>query len=170
MRPLAFVLLVVTSLIYPSISYAETPEAQEALSIQGIATIELKIGNKQYLKGLELALIPEAVVPKLKEIRNTRWLEEASRFNFGAGYYYLDLNSIGYFAVKNAITRSKTNAKGAYQFTNIPEGNYRIYGQYKSRYASGYWLIPVEITKESKTIRIDINNENFEEIYNRDVR
>jgi hypothetical protein len=138
--------------------------------ITGQAIIELRVGVKQYLKGMGLALIPESSVAELKDIRNKRWLESASRLKFNAGYYYLDLKSIGYFASQQAVLRAKTDAEGKYSLEGITKGNYRIYAQYKSRYAAGYWLIPVKITSESENITVNINNENLEEIYNRQLK
>ncbi|MEM6885080.1 MAG: hypothetical protein AAF571_08610 [Verrucomicrobiota bacterium] len=145
-----------------------TPPTGATISGQG--TIELRINVTQYLKGMGLALVPESFVPELKEIRNKRWLESASRLRFNAGYYYLDLKSIGYFASTNAVQITKSDAEGKYSFTGVEPGKYRIYGQYKSRYAAGYWLIPVEIKSIDDQISIDINNENLEEIYNREAQ
>lgn len=146
------------------------PEATSGASISGQAIIELRVGIKQYLKGMEIALIPEAAADRLKEIRDERWLEQASRLKFNAGYYYLDLNAIGYYAVQNAVARTKSDAEGKFTFTGIQPGTYRLYAQYKSRYAAGYWLIPIEVTSPSDEITMDINNENLEEIYNRETR
>jgi len=147
---------------------AESVPARATISGQGM--IELRIDVTQYLKGMGLALVPEAAIAELKKIRNTRWLENASRLKFNAGYYYLDLKSIGYFASTNAVQITKSNDKGRYTFKGIAPGKYRIYGQYKSRYAAGYWLIPVEIKSVTDQITVDINNDNLEEIYNRELK
>jgi len=146
------------------------PDTLPGATISGEAIIELKVGVKQYLKGMEMALISDSKAAQLKEIRDNRWLEQASRVKFDAGYYYLDLNAIGYFAVENAVARAKTDASGQFRFTGIQPGKYRIYAQYKSRYAAGYWLIPVEIKTIEDSIQQDINNSNLEEIYNREIR
>lgn len=146
------------------------PEIPPGATITGQAIIELKVGVKQYLKGMEMVLIPNSKAAQLKEIRDNRWLEQASRVKFDAGYYYLDLNAIGYFAVKNAVAHAKTDPNGAFKFSGLQPGKYRIYAQYKSRYAAGYWLIPVEIKSLEDSVQQDINNSNLEEIYNREIR
>lgn len=146
------------------------PAAKVGAEISGQATIELRIGVNQYLKGMGLALIPETSVEELKKIRNERWLDSASRLKFNAGYYYLDLNAIGYFASQQAVQKTTCDAQGKFTFTGVPEGKYRIYGQYKSRYAAGYWLIPVSVKAFDQNITVNINNENLEEIYNRELK
>lgn len=147
-----------------------TPESSEGATISGQAVIELRVGIKQYLKGMEIALIPESAAARLKEIRDQRWLEEASRLKFNAGYYYLDLDALGYFAVKNAVSKTKSDAEGKFLLSGLTPGDYRIYAQYKSRYAAGYWLIPVKISTPTDSVKQDINNDNLEEIYNRQTR
>lgn len=169
-----FVACTILSISTSSLSAQEIEEAPPTeipgATISGQAIIELKVGVKQYLKAMEIALIPESKAERLKEIRDKRWLEQASRVQFDAGYYYLDLNAIGYFAVENAVARAKTDDKGNFQFTGISPGKFRIYAQYKSRYAAGYWLIPVEVASPDDSITRDINNDSLEEIYNREIR
>ncbi|MEM1159236.1 MAG: hypothetical protein AAGH72_13395 [Verrucomicrobiota bacterium] len=163
-------LLPVSSLLAEAASGDQPANMTTGATISGQGTIELRIDVTQFLKGMGLALIPEGVVTELKEIRNKRWLESASRLKFNAGYYYLDLKSIGYFASSKAVQITRSDAEGNYTFTGIAPGQYRIYGQYKSRYAAGYWLVPVEVQSVDDQINIDINNGNLEEIYNREVK
>lgn len=154
-----------------TVSPKSTPEPPiTGALISGKGTIELRIDVTQKLKGMELALISEDKVESLKEIRNKRWLESSSRLKFNDGYHYLDLKSIGYFASTNAVQKTVTNEEGEFTFSGVASGKYRIYGQYKSRYAAGYWLVPVEVKSVDDKITIDINNENLEEIYNRELR
>jgi len=168
---LSFVFLVQASLLSEESEPAATTEpAPKGATITGQGTIELRINATRYLRNMGLALLPESKVTELKEIRNNRWLENASRLKFNAGYYNLDLKSIGYFASCNAVQVIKSDEEGKYRFTAVAPGQYRIYGQYKSKYASGYWLIPVNVQSEDDRIEININNENLEEIYNREVR
>lgn len=148
----------------------EMPARPAGATITGQGTIELRIDVTQYLKEMGLVLIPESAAAELKDIRNKRWLDSASRLKFNAGYYYLDLKSIGYFAVQNAVQRTKTDTEGRFTFNGIQPGKYRIYGQYKSRYAAGYWLIPVEVKTLEDKLTINIDNENLEEIYNRELK
>jgi len=167
-----FLFSIVPALIVSSV-FAQTETEEEMApggSLSGTAVIELRVGVRQFLQGMEIALIPEEQANALKKIRNQRWLEQASRLRFNAGYYYLDLNAIGYFAVQHAVKRGKTDAQGRYEITQIPPGKYRLYAQYKSRYAAGYWLIPVEIPSIESNVTQDINNDNLEEIYNRETR
>lgn len=165
------VFILISSIVIAASAVASEEQAESPpVSINGQATIELKVGVKQYLKGLELALIPEDLADDLKEIRDRRWLDQASRIKFNDGFFYLDLNSIGYFAVQNAVQRTKADNEGRFAFTSVPSGAYRIYAQYKSRYAAGYWLVPVTVTDPNATITQNINNENLQEIYNREIR
>ncbi len=166
---------VLLAVLLPTEIHAKDPETKteiekEGASIVGQAIIELNVGVKQYLKGMELVLLPESVAGEIKEIRNTRWLESASRLNFNAGYEYLDLAAMGTHAVTHALDRARTDAEGKYFFHHVEPGHYRIYAQYKSRYAAGYWLIPIHVVSPTDTIKVDINNGNLEEIYNRNLR
>lgn len=143
----------------------QTPAAVET-TVSGTATIELRSDVKQYLSGLELILIPETAAPELRKVREDRWRERASRFRFNDGYNNLDLQAIGVAAVKQEIARTTVKADGTYKFSDVKPGSYRIYGQYKSKYAAGYWLIPVVIKKAGENPVIDIHNGNLAEIYN----
>lgn len=150
----------------PSPPAPPQPAAAVESTISGTATIELRSEVKQYLSGLELVLIPETAAPELRKIREDRWRERASRFRFNDGYNNLDLQAIGVAAVKKEIARTTVKADGTYKFNGLKPGSYRIYGQYKSKYAAGYWLIPVVIKKAGDSPVIDINNGNLAEIYN----
>jgi len=144
-----------------------TPPATAAEpSISGKATIVLRSDVEQYLSGLELLLIPDAAAPEIRKVREDRWRERASRFRFNDGYNNLDLQAIGVTAIKHEIARTTVGPEGQYQFKDIKPGAYRIYGQYKSKYAAGYWLIPVTIKKAGDSVKLDIQNSNLAEIYN----
>lgn len=143
-----------------------TPAPSTETSISGTAIIELRSEVKQYLSGLELVLIPASVAPEIRKVREERWRERASRFRFNDGYNNLDLQAIGATAVKNEIARTTVSAEGNYRFKDIKPGSYRIYGQYKSKYAAGYWLVPVTVKKIGESVTVDIHNGNLAEIYN----
>lgn len=160
-------------------STPETPPAAEAPkerpappvsatggTITGHATIELRNDRIQDLDGLELVLIPEAAAKAVTDMREERWRLLASRFNFNDGYNNLDLPAIGATAVKHGVARATADAEGRYTFTDVPPGKYRIYGQYKSMYAAGYWLLPVEVKKAGEVLKVDLGNANFAEVFN----
>jgi hypothetical protein len=142
------------------------PAAAAEPSISGKATIVLRSDVEQYLSGLELLLIPDAAAPEIRKVRENRWRERASRFRFNDGYNNLDLQAIGVTAIKHEIARTTVGPEGQYQFKDIKPGAYRIYGQYKSKYAAGYWLVPVTIKKAGEAVKLDIQNSNLAEIYN----
>jgi hypothetical protein len=148
---------------------AAEPEPEGAV-IQGQASVELRIQKKQVLGGIELVLVPEGAAERIITVRNQQWLTKASRFKFNDGYNNLDLNRIGGTAVSESVARTKANADGQYRFVGLEAGNYRLYGQYKSRYASGFWLVPVEITSPEDEIELDLSHENMHEIHNREMR
>jgi len=150
----------------PAPAAAPKPPVAVETTISGTATIELRSEVMQYLSGLELILIPESAAAELRKVREDRWRERASRFSFNDGYNNLDLQAIGVAAVKKEIARTTVKADGKYQFSGLKPGSYRIYGQYKSKYAAGYWLVPVVIKKSGDSPTVDINNGNLAEIYN----
>jgi hypothetical protein len=135
-------------------------------TIQGKAVIEMRNDTIQDLDGLELVLVPDAASREITKVREERWRLLASRFNFNDGYNNLDLQAIGATAVRLAVAQTKADASGVYAFRNVPPGSYRIYAQYRSMYAAGYWLIPVTVKEIGETITVDINNEKFAEVFN----
>lgn len=175
MSPRSFFLLLALGTFTPSPVPAADPAAPSSpgkpapvqSQVQGTCTIELKLnGTVQYLVGLGIAVVPESAVVDIKRVRNERWLLRASRSNFNDGFNDLDLNGIGGTAVQNALTTTKADEKGKYHFSGLPPGNYRLYAQYHSRYALGYWLAPFKIVRPTDTITLDLNNSNMEEAYN----
>ncbi|MDX6766149.1 MAG: carboxypeptidase-like regulatory domain-containing protein [Candidatus Methylacidiphilales bacterium] len=149
----------------PATTPPTAPATLEA-TLSGTATIELRSDVKQYLAGLELVLVPEPAAAEIKKVREERWRERASRFRFNDGFNNLDLQAIGVEAIRHEIARATVDASGKYQFKALKPGSYRIYGQYKSHYAAGYWLIPVVIKKAGEAVTLDIHNGNFAEVYN----
>lgn len=138
--------------------------------ISGHASVELRIDRTQVLSGIELVLIPADLEEDIMRIRNERWLILASRFNFNDGYNNLDLTRIGGHAVQHALATTRADAEGTYRFTGIDPGNYLIYGQYKSRYAAGFWLVPVTVESTDDELSIHLTQENMKEIHNRNLR
>ncbi len=149
---------------------ASIPEHEpEGAVLEGHASVELRIEKTQILGRIELVLVPEEASEKILTVRNQQWLIKASRFKFNDGYNNLDLKMIGGTAVEEAVARTRADAEGNYRFTGLTPGKYRLYGQYKSRYAAGFWLIPVEITSPDDEITLDLNHENMHEIQNREI-
>jgi len=134
--------------------------------IRGKAIIEMRNEMVKDLAGLELVLVPDDKAREITKVREERWRMLASRFNFNDGYNNLDLNAIGSTAVGLAVAQAKADDAGFYAFSNVPPARYRIYAQYKSMYASGYWLIPVEVKAVGDVVTVDINNDKFAEVYN----
>lgn len=134
--------------------------------IQGKAAIELKIGSTNPLDGLELVLCRPEVEKAVIETRDTKWLENASPRTFGNGYDNLDLHAMGRAALHYEVQRATTDGFGQFSLAGMPPGSYIIYGQYKSRYAAGYWLVPVTV-EAGKVTSLDLSNANMKEIYNR---
>jgi len=156
-------------------SCGKTKPAQESQAIQqpviqqgiqGKASITLKQGQTNPLDGLEMILCrPEAERPIL-DIRNEKWLELSTPRTFGDGYENLDLPAIGKAALPFEVQRTKTDGFGRFTFADTPPGPYLLYAQYKSRYAAGYWLIPVRVEAKQVT-PLEISNMNMKEIFNR---
>lgn len=134
--------------------------------IRGKAVIEMRNDQIRDLAGLELVLVPDDRAREITKVREERWRMRASRFNFDDGYNNLDINAIGSTAVELAVAQAKADQAGFYAFPNVPPGRYRIYAQYRSMYAVGYWLIPVEVKAVGDVVTVDINNDNFAEVYN----
>lgn len=134
--------------------------------IRGQAKIEMRNDTVRELGGLELVLLPEEAAARITQVRNERWRMRASRFNFDDGYNNLDIQAIGATAVSLAVAEAKADESGVFAFPNVPPGRYRLYAQYRSMYAVGYWLLPVEITKIGEVVTLDLNNENFAEVFN----
>lgn len=153
----------------PDIPPADQPEPAGA-SIEGTAQVELGIGKTQVLSGIEIALVAEAAAEKILTVRNQQWLMKASRFKFNDGYNNLDLPMIGGTAVKESLARAKADADGRFRLTGIEPGQYRLYGQYKSRYAAGFWLVPVEVTSMDDAITLNLTDTNMHEFHNREIR
>ncbi len=135
-------------------------------SVHGQATIEMKKGQIQTLNGLGIAVVPENACAEIKKIRDDRWLMQASRANFDDGFHNLDLDAIGGTAVAHAITTLKADAQGRFEIHGLSPGSYRLYAQYKSRYAIAYWLVPVVIKDTSQNLAVNIGTSNIEEAYN----
>ncbi|MDD5262482.1 MAG: hypothetical protein PHD76_11615 [Methylacidiphilales bacterium] len=135
-------------------------------SVHGQATIEMKKGQIQFLNGLGIAVVPENACAEIKKIRDDRWLMQASRSNFDDGFHNLDLDAIGGTAVAHAVTTLKADAQGRFEIHGLSPGSYRLYAQYKSRYAVGYWLVPVVIKDARQNLAINIGTPNIEEAYN----
>ncbi len=151
----------------------ESPQVDAEVAgaeVSGHATIELRIDRTQDLAGMQLVLVPPETANVIKTVRDERWLELASRFSFDDGYHNLDIQTIGYTAVQAAVARTRADAEGRFRFVGVQPGSYLIYGQYRSRYAVAYWLVPVEIGSVDDRIEIDINNNNFKEVHNLKMR
>lgn len=143
----------------------EGPKA-EPNSIRGRATIHLRgQGWDQVLGGMELSLVPAEFKANIIEVRDRRWRERAVNFNFSDGVRNLDLVAIGLEVKERRKMDVKADSDGFYIFKKVPAGKYVLYGQYKSRYAMGYWLIDVEMT-EGASPKIDIYNDNMAEAFN----
>lgn len=134
--------------------------------VTGKAIIELRNGVVRELAGLELVLVPDEAAREITKLRDERWRMRASRFNFNDGYNNLDLEAIGGLAVQRSVAFTRADANGVYRFRGVPPGKYRLYAQYRSMYAVGYWLLPVEIKGESDVVEMDLKNENFAEVFN----
>jgi hypothetical protein len=138
-----------------------------AQGVEGKATIVLKQGYVNPLDGLEVLICkPEGERPIL-ETREARWLEQATPRNFGDGYEHLDLVAIGLKAQEFEVARGRTDDFGRYQIELEP-GDYLLYAQYRSRYAAGYWLIPLTV-KADEAVTLDLSNANMKEVFNRRV-
>lgn len=144
----------------------EKPVASTPL-IKGSATMKLKNQHQSILNQMELVLVPSKKAAEFKAMRDERWRISASRANFNDGYNNLDLNALGLLAVRHSVLRAKTDDKGLFQFESVPVGSYLIYGQYKSKYAAAYWLVPVEIKKVGDVITLNLNESNIKEAHNR---
>lgn len=140
------------------------PEIKQG--IQGKATIELKMGNTNALDGLELLLCRPEAEKAVIETRDAKWLENASPRSFGNGYENLNLPAIGRAALPFEVKRATTDGFGQFSLADMPAGSYVIYGQYKSRYAAGYWLVPVTV-EAGKVTSLNLSNTNMKEVYNR---
>jgi hypothetical protein len=137
--------------------------------ITGQATIQLRNQLKSVLGRMELVLCPEAIQGEIKSTRDERWRLLASRANFNDGYNNLDLQAIGTVAVRQAVMRAKSNEEGVYRFEKVPAGSYVVYGQYRSKYAVAYWLVPVKVEagREGQEIKVDLNETNVKEAHNK---
>lgn len=149
---------------------SENDVPPEGAILKGTGSVELKINRVQILSNIELVLIPDEVAKKIKHVRDDRWLATSSRFSLNDGYNNLDLMAIGGTAVENAAARTRANEAGEFTFHGLEPGAYRLYGQYKSKYATGYWLVPVTIQSEEEELEVNLTHENMEEIYNRQIR
>lgn len=145
---------------------AEKPVVVTPL-IQGSATMKLRNQLQSILNRMELVLVPATKAAEFKTTRDECWRLSASRTNFNDGYNNLDLNALGSLAVRHSVLRAKTDDKGFYQFESVPVGSYLLYGQYKSKYAAAYWLVPVEIKKVGDVITLNLNESNVKEAHNR---
>lgn len=165
---LALLLIVTLSGCKPTVEIPEPPPLPELKQgIEGTARITLKQGYVNPLDGMEILICtPDAERPII-EARNAAWLERASPQNFADGYENLNLVAIGLRAQDFEVTRGRTDNFGRYQIELEP-GSYLLYGQYRSRYAAGYWLIPFEV-KPGQATQLDISNENMKEVFNRRI-
>jgi len=144
---------------------SEGPKA-EANSIRGRATIRLRGESwDQILRGMELVLVPASAKDEIIAVRDRTWRERAVDFDYSNGARNLDLVSIGLKAVSLKTDLVKTDAEGYYIFQKVKPGKYLIYGQYKSRYALGYWLVDVEV-KDGQSTVVNLKNDNMKEVYN----
>jgi len=148
---------------------AEVEKKKELVSpsIEGQATMKLRNDFESILNKMELALVPSEKAGEFKIVRDERWRFAASRANFNDGYNNLDLNALGHVAVKYAVKRAKTDEQGLFQFEQVPIGSYVLYGQYKSKYAAAYWLVPIKVSKVGDKIVINLNESNVKEAHNR---
>lgn len=174
MKP-AFSFLLLASLLVTFTSCKESPKAQEPQAskppvihqgIQGKASITLKQGQTNPLDGLEILLCKPEAEKAVIETRDAKWLENATPRSFGNGYDNLDLPAIGRAALPFEVQRTKTDGFGRFTLADTPPGSYVIYAQYKSRYAAGYWLIPIKVEADQVT-PLEISNDDMKEIYNR---
>ncbi|MEM9444010.1 MAG: carboxypeptidase-like regulatory domain-containing protein [Verrucomicrobiota bacterium] len=165
-------LLVLVTLSIPSLVISQETiktklESISVPSIKGKATVQLKIKKTpDTLKDIEIALCPASTASEIKAARERGWLRLAHPKRYNDGYENLDLVSIGTAAVKTAVARTKANDEGFYAFYDIDPGEYILYAQYKSKFASGYWVLPVTV-EEGMTVDQDFNTENFKEVYNK---
>lgn len=114
---------------------------------------------------MELVLVPESGKNEIITVRDRRWQDRAINFNFSDGVNNLDLVAIGLKAEELKTDLVKTDNQGYFIFRNVKPGKYVIYGQYKSRYALGYWLVDVEVT-DGQSVEMNIKNENMKEVFN----
>ena len=148
----------------------------------GRATIQLR--NASYrsdLGGMDLVLAPTNLISEIRRVRMETWRTDGIavtrspdgeenpvgvRIDFSDGYKNLDLRALGQAAANAASFRTKTATNGEFAFTNLPPGNYALYGQYKSRYALAYWLLEIPVSK-GKTNRLELTETNAAEVFNR---
>lgn len=147
---------------------APPPKPGDVLFIKGKASIQLKIKkDSDPLGGLELVLCKPEAAQAVQEARDAGWLKRANPKKFGEGYFNLDLRGTGLAALKFQVARTTANPQGEFSFYDLKEeGDYLMYGQYKSDWAAGYWLVPVTV-KKGTVLEIDLNETNMKEIYNR---
>ncbi|MDR1145914.1 MAG: carboxypeptidase-like regulatory domain-containing protein [Verrucomicrobiales bacterium] len=141
-------------------SAAAPPQAR------GVGVIELKIGVKQYLANMGLAVVPAAARAEIIRARNDQWRLRASRANYDDGFHNLDLDAIGGTAVRLAALTVKTDAAGRYEIRGLAAGDYLLYAQYRSRYAVAYWLVPLTVQAGAAPLTVDLNNDNLQEVFN----
>ncbi|GAB4247230.1 MAG: hypothetical protein OHK005_13330 [Candidatus Methylacidiphilales bacterium] len=152
----------------PTVTVQEPPPLPElARGVEGTARITLKQGYVNPLDGMEILICTPDAERAIIETRNAAWLERAVPHKFGDGYENLDLVAIGLRAQDFEVVRGRTDDFGRYQI-ELPPGSYLLYGQYRSRYAAGYWLVPFEVAEHGPT-KLDLDNSNMKEIFNRRI-
>jgi hypothetical protein len=149
----------------PAASGTAAPAPSGSL-VSGVGTIELRLGTKQYLSKMGIAVVPAAAEAEIIQVRDDQWRLRASRADYNDGFHNLNLEAIGGTAVKNAIQTVKTDANGKYAIHGLPKGKYVLYAQYHSRYAIGYWLLPITINSDQDTQTVNFSNDNMREAYN----
>jgi len=143
-----------------------TKPASSGSSVSGVGTIELRLGTKQYLSGMGIAVVPATAEADIIKVRDDEWRLRASRADYNDGFHNLNLDAIGGTAVKNAVQTVKTDANGKYQIRGLAKGKYLLYAQYHSRYALGYWLLPVSINSDKDALTVNFSNDKMREAYN----
>lgn len=137
-------------------------------AIQGRVSVQLIIrDDEEPQRKLEIALLRPKAADAIREVRDQRWVALADPRNFNDGFRWLDLQAIGKVATlpEFNLQITRTDNRGFFRFSDVPPGNYLLYAQYSTRYAKGYWLIPVE--KHSREgLTVDLNNSNFTEVFN----
>lgn len=174
MKTRIFALFVIGTLVIHSVHAATdtvsgtttTANNSTGSLVSGVGTIELRLGTKQYLSQMGIAVVPASAESEIVKVRDDQWRLRASRADYNDGFHNLNLDAIGSTAVKNAVQTVKTNANGKYEIRGLTKGKYLLYAQYHSRYALGYWLLPVTINSDKDTLTVDLNNNNMREAYN----
>ena len=147
-------------------------------SISGGAWVTKGGGQSDILRGIEVALCKGSTKEMIEKERDVKIAAEVAIVKQDSPdieplaymeynrYDLLPLKEMNEVAAKNAIKVVKTNIDGKYLFEEVPYGYYILYAYCESSFSKIYWLIPIKVASR-KTINMDFDNSNAEEVLNK---